>query len=95
MRKWTDKEEQFLIDNYKDMDEKELSEILGRTQRAIAQKKSTLGLRRYRDLTFELSDLLPSKGVALLKRKFHLTQKEAEKQYKEWRKEFLKSDRLS
>ena len=42
--KWTEKELEFLKNNYKNMTHTELSEYLGRTKSAIANKQHQLGL---------------------------------------------------
>ncbi len=47
-KRWTSDEDEFLKDNFLAMKNKELAVELGRTERAVVQRLSTLKLRRYR-----------------------------------------------
>lgn len=81
IRKWTDKEVEFLIKNYLTMTDKELGDSLSRTKDAVERKRSALKLIKNERINLsstEITEILSSKlSYQEIAEKYHITYDQA------------------
>ncbi|APH22962.1 hypothetical protein CF088_13115 [Clostridium botulinum] len=97
---YSNKEDNFIKNNYLKMTNKQLAKKLNRSSGAIATRLTKLNLRRIKKsepktisewMDIHLSKLDPNAGVGAIKNKFKISAIESEKIYKNWRKKYTES----